>query len=84
MRHSEMGVDFVTGGGLNLRLNMKAGAVQRTRVAASRLTEAGYDVILNKRKPRLVNQKSRREILAVRKEGMFVKNLWLRNETLFL
>ena len=53
---------------------MKAGAVNKALVAASKLIEAGYDVVLTGR-PRLFHRKPNKTIPLVKKGGMFILNM---------
>ena len=73
-----MKVDFWTKEGVRKKMMIKAGKVNKTLIGASRLNEAGYDVILNKLNPRLVNLKTKEVIQLRRKNGMYILDMWIQ------
>ena len=56
----------------------KAGSVGKTLLSGDRLIEAGYDLILNKRNPRMVHETTREVIKLERKNRMFLMNMWVK------
>ena len=73
-----MKVDFWTKEGVRKKMMIKACKVNKTLIGASRLNEAGYDVILNKLNPRLVNLKTKEVIQLRRKNGMYILDMWIQ------
>ena len=55
----------------------KVGDVGRTLISVSRLQDAGHDVILSKRQPRIVNLKSGLITPLRRSGGMFILDMWM-------
>ena len=51
--------------------------VGRTLISADRLSEAGCEVILNKKKPRIVT-KTGKVIQLKRKGGIFIFTMWVK------
>ena len=72
-----MNIAFKTETGKEMKMSIKAGPVNKTLIAVSKLVEAGYEVYLTKR-PRIVNPKTKEEITLHRKGGMFILPIWVR------
>ena len=60
------------------RLLAKAGNVGKTLLSGDRLVDAGYDIILNKRNPRMIHQTTREVIQLERRNRMFIMKMWAR------
>ena len=74
----EMQVEWFTDDMKKKRTRVKAGKVGRMLWSVGKLNEAGFDVFLTKRNPRIVNTKTGEVTHLIRKGGMFVMNMWVR------
>ena len=71
-----MTINFKTDEGKEMKISMKAGAVNKTLIGANKLIDAGYEVYLNK-DPKIIHAKTREVIPLKRKGGMFIMNMWI-------
>ena len=72
-----MKIPWKTEQGVTHGLTAKAGSVGKTLLSGDRLIEAGYDIILNKKNPRLVHQTSREVVQLERRNRMFIMKMWV-------
>ena len=73
----EMKIPWRTDSGVTHGVIAKAGNVSKTLLSGDRLIEAGYDIILNKKNPRLVHQNTREVIQLERRNRMFIMKMWV-------
>ena len=73
-----MKIPWKTDKGVTHGIIVKAGDVGKTLLSGDKLLDAGYDIILNKRNPRLVHQNTKEVIALERRNRMFIMKLWVR------
>ena len=74
----EMKIPWKSDLGVTHGLTAKAGNVSKILLSGDRLLDAGYDIILNKRNPRMVHQTTRETIKLERRGRMFLMKMWVR------
>ena len=74
----EMKIPWKSDKGVTHGIVVKAGNVGKTLLSGDKLLDAGYDIILNKRNPRLVHQSTKEIINLERRNRMFIMKMWLK------
>ena len=74
----EMKIPWKSDKGITHGIIVKAGDVGKTLLSGDKLLDAGYDIILNKRNPRLVHQSTKEVITLERRNRMFIMKIWVR------
>ena len=74
----EVKIPWKTDKGVTHGIVVKAGDVGKTLLSGDKLLDAGYDIILNKRNPRLVHQNTKEVISLERRNRMFIMKMWVK------
>ena len=78
-KHGNLRVPWQSNDGeVRKHINFKASAVNRTLISADRLAENGYEVILNRKSPRIVHETSGEMIRLERIRRFFILKMWVR------
>ena len=76
-KEGEIELEWYTNEGHMKKVKIKIGKVNRTLISADRLLEKGNDVILSKKRPRIVTRNG--QIIELRrKHGMFILDMWFK------
>lgn len=70
-------IRFTTEEGQTKTIGFQSAEVSRTLISVDKLNEAGCEVVLNKRNPRIITTKG--EVIKLRRKGgVFVLNMWIK------
>ena len=73
-------VKFQTMEGATKKIRFQAAPVKRTLVSVAKLVEAGNEVKLEKKNPRIVNEATGEITYLKYRNGMFILQMWVKNE----
>ena len=74
-KEGEVEVEWTTNEGLEQKVKIKIGKVNRTLISVDKLLERGHEVILSRKSPRIITQNGQ-VITLRRKFGMFLLDMW--------